>query len=382
MAELELTERELAIIEGRDPNDAVVVDDEQSSTQDSDQDAVDQNNDLDNEPIDQSGDTDEEGSQDDKDVADTSGSKDAASESVSGSGGKPSTQSWLDDSVRQLGRSLDFSDEEMAEFGSRAEFDRATRFIAKRFSGQRQQQADSRQQTTTQQSGQQQAVTQAPPPSGEQSQSGDPLAAIDPEKWREAGYDDRTIELVRSHRELLQRQSANEQVLANILRGAQQKEFENFISAFHSELDRREESLFGRSVKDDKLVDLRNTPADANRARVWEAYHVLKNGIEQRARELGRQPEMPSHGALMDQAIRVALGDELSKLEKARFHDKVREQSRRRRPAATQRIATNGTRSSAKNAAQTVTTTTDQIEDLLDNPELKAMYERFQEDNS
>lgn len=385
MAELELTEREMAIIEGNDPNDAVVVDDEQDSSQDANSEVVDQNDDLHNEPISQSGNNDEDGSQDDKDVGKPSGGKEAASESVSSFDKKPKPQSWLDDSVRQLGRSLDISDEEMAEFGSRAEFDRATRFIAKRVSlpGARQQtQAPAQTQAGQSQSGQQQQQGQQPQ-GGSQAEGDDPLAMFDPERWREAGYDERTVAMVESHRRTLQRLAEQEESQKHIINGLLANQKSRFEDEFDSELDSHEGELFGKFFENGKRGTLDpNSPHYQNRAKVWEAYHTLVNGIRSRAAELGRQAEMPPTKTLIEQAKRIALGDQLSKIEKTRFHDKVREQSRRRRPAATQRVATTQTRANAKNSARTVTTTTDQIEDLLDNPELQAMYERFQEDNS
>lgn len=389
MAELELTDREIAIAKGEDPDAVSLVtpDDESLNGEAGGDSVIDNERDaeFDNESAD-----DETDSQGDREVAMQPGSKDAASESRSGNGGqsKPasSEKTWLDDSVRQLGRSLEMTDEELAEFGSREEFDRATRILSKRFfsaggqqagaNGQGQpnqgQQATGQQQTTQpgQQSGQQQ--------SGQQD---DPLSMFDPEEWRKAGYDEKTVAMVESHRQTLIRLAQQEESQKHIINGLLANQKSRFEDEFDSVLDSQEKELFGQFFENGqrRVLDPKSNEYQ-NRAKVWEAYHILVGGIRQRAEETGRQVELPPTKVLIEQAKRVALGDQLSKLESRRLSEKVREQSKRRRPAATHRTATTQTRNNAKQKP-TATTTADQIDDLLDNPELKAMWDRMQDDN-
>jgi hypothetical protein len=362
---IELTEREIAIAQGQDPDAEIVDTGSQSEGSDTGDTQADSNPDSSIEDT---------GSQDGQDGSSASGSKDAASEPVvpdsGATGQKPPAddRSWLDETTKTLSKVYGMTDEDLAEFKSREDFDRTTRIIERRLLS-----------SVQQNNGQEPAGKVTPPPTQPttpETPPADPLAEFDPANWE--GYDDKTKKMVQSHREALERLARVEQSSQEIVRLAQEADRKRYLDFFHDTTDGLEEGLFGRTLKEGKPAEL-NPEHNANRAKLWEAVHTLTAGIEARARETGAQPSMPPFKILLDRAAKLAFGDQLQKIERDRQTSKIREQSKLVRKVATHRTSSGSGRSPNGRFTQAAAGPQETVSALVENPQLKAMWDGFQD---
>jgi hypothetical protein len=348
---LELTEREEAIARGEDP-DVVAASNEPESGAD---DAVET-------PA-----AEVDGSQDGQDGSTESGSTEAASES-SAEQVKPGTDktsaTWLDDNVKSLGTAYGMTDEDFAEFKSREDFDRTARIFARRLMETGKQGATQTESTP--------ATTQTPPATSTAQEP--PVDPFDPKNWE--GYDEKTLDLVKSHRETLEKLAKQEQAVTSIVAQAQQADRERYLNFFHSSVDALEPELFGRTIKDGKVVAL-DQKSDANRAKLWEAVHTIQAGIESRAQQAGKAPVLPPFSELLDSAKRLVFSNELRSAEQSKRSNAIREQAKTRRPAASHRTV--GSMGRKPNGQfESGATINDTVSALAKDPQLMSLWNSMQ----
>lgn len=346
--ELKLTERELAIARGEDPDVFVAEQEVETPTETAESEATETNDSQDG----QDGQS-HEGSTE-------SGSKDAASESEVADT-KPA-DSWIDDGVKQLGAAFGMADEDLADFKSREEFDRAARVFARRA-------------LEAGKAPNQPATPEVKPESKTETEK--PVDEFDPDAWKAEGYDEKTIKLVKSHREAMERLAKQEEAIAAIHQQAAEVDRNRYLNFFHTSVDSLEPELFGRSVDKDGRVTPLDAKANENRAKLWEAVHTIQAGIETRAAQSGKAPVIPPFAELLNSAKQLVFANELRQMNESKRSNAIREQAKTRRPAAAHKTAPRTAK--GQFTKQDQMTISDQARTLAEDPRLASLWEQLQE---
>lgn len=287
---------------------------------------------------------------------------DSGKDAATGDGGD-----WITDADVELGKSYGFTRDRMkVVFGSREEFERQARAFD--------------QELTSRPPARPPARRPPPPkpPAGGQKEPPKPPEEIDldPEKFKEEGYDQRTIELVKFNRQLKQELEQMKPAFRHYvlqtqraMAQANERATAEFREAFHDQLDGEPEELFGRSMDGEKKPVKLTPEQHENRRKVWEAVHHIGSAIQREAAARGERAVMPSPAALRRRAMNMVFGEELSRLRVNKYKREVAEQSRQRRPAAG---APRRTRVSAQQGVDEVTA-------IANDPEVVAAWNSYQE---
>lgn len=301
---LELNDRELAIARGDDPNDVLSKD---VSITDASPDVEEE--------------TQEEVTEEQASEAEDSTEADQESSQEEAEGGTDAADTWLDDSMRELGRSYGLSDEELGRFSNADEFRRAALLFDKRLT------PEARQQT--------------PPPKTEETQETpeeepDELS-LDPEKYREAGYDDETIAIVKYAADLRSRHDALAQQVEALNKHHQEQEATRVIAAFHDAVDELDEGRYGRSMDKNGRPRTLTKEHDEARHQLWDAAATMRDYLMRQAQQTGGQ--MPSDKVILQRAEHMAFGEAIAQSQTDRIKKDIQAQSRKRRPVANARPA-------------------------------------------
>lgn len=338
---IELTDREMAIINDQDP-DAIVND-----TPEGDEPVADST---------------------DGEVSDDPVTEDVVSEDNSADN---DSSSWLDDDAVELGSSYGLTKEDMQSFASQDEFNRAARLIDRQFAtaGRQTQEAPQAPAAPAQPAQQQPQVAQ---PSGQQQAPEE--ISLDPQRYIDAGYDDDTVALVKAAKamreELDSLKPAFETYVQQQQYQAQVQAQENrhkVLADFHDALDEIDPDIYGVSVDDDGNPIQLSAEAEANRQKAWNEAHIIATGMV----ETGQQP--PSMKILMKRATRYAFADAIEKKNKAEYQRKVAEQSKRRRGSSG--MTNRGTEVAAP------VVDGDDSSSLANHPDLVALWNKMQDEN-
>jgi len=208
----------------------------------------------------------------------------------------------------------------------------------------------------------------APPPEKRAEKTEEPL---DPQKYIDAGYDEEVVSLVKriaDQSSRLESQAKQLDELAEFNRQAvaqqAQESRQYFVDAFHDVLDNMDADRYGRSVVDDGVVALEER-FDGNRRKVYEAVGKIIDSYVAKAPE-GAPPKIPPLQSLVRRAEVAVFGGSQSR------DTRVAEQSKRRRQVA------GSTRRSAPKPKEG---DGDPVMDLVNHPDVVAMWNRFQEEN-
>lgn len=323
---LELTEREIAIAQGLDP-DAV---------EDSDGEVTE---DVTPDPAPQA-----------RQDAETGGDKEVA------------TGAWIDDDARELAKSYGLSDDELSAFASPEEFERAAALIDKKFADAAKQSDES--------------------PAGAKADSEKPAAKpafekIDPQAYIDAGYGEEEVKLAKMLRatqdklEQIETERTGERQAAQ--EAQQQHIYHANLSAFHDLMD-QESDLFGKSVDENGDPVKLGDEEVARREKVWNASVQIVMGAAKLAEQRGQQPEAITWPVLVKRAKALALGDELQSRERDRISNRVRTQASRRRPAP-------GGLKAAKAAKHSGGEQADDMDAIANDPRVVSVWNKYQEEN-
>lgn len=309
---IELTEREIAIIEGRDPD--VVEAGAKEAVKD------DKSAEL-------AADSSEGGSVAGKDAGpDTNGGKDAAS------------PSWFSEDDKSLGESYGLTEDDLRGFASRDEFRKAARLLDKQFAKAAKQPPEAAAEKSAEKpgekAGEKPADTKAKPTEGK---TADEELNLDPEEYEKAGYDNETVKLVKARKADFERIKALEARLARQEQIFQEQEAARSMAHFHQMVDGLDADRYGRAVDEQGRFSKLEQAHDENRRKLFEASDTIIAGIVARARERGEEPVFPTHKALLQRAELLAFGDDIRQQERAKQQKEIAEQSKRRRPAGTVR---------------------------------------------
>jgi len=231
--------------------------------------------------------------------------------------GEPPT-TWVDDETREVASSYGISNADLEDFGSKEEFERATRLFDRQLLAGEQKPAA--------------PVAPAPPKPEPQVPLEAPTAEeqvgkLDVKKYQDAGYDEDTVALVRAHNAMLERVEELNKAQAQVEEARHAEEDRQAIMGFHEAMDALDERRYGRAERGLK------SEQDANREKVYNQTVALHNGMQAHAERLGRQLEPISWAALTKRAERLVFGDEIIAEEKRQYQERVAAQARKRRPA-------------------------------------------------
>jgi hypothetical protein len=268
----------------------------------------------------------------DKEVAPESDSTEVAAEKpVESATVTPAVESWRDADIKSLAKSYGFTDDELNEFGSKAEFNRATRLIDRQLVARRQV-AES------------QAVEKTTAPAVEK-----PVSLV--ERMKAKGFDEDSIEIARQLEE-------NNKQLQDIATRSQLAESQREFNYFHGIVDGMSEKLFGRATDSAGRPVQLSEAANENRRKLYEAADMIAEGINARAQKLGVNPSMPPMHEIVRQAGAMVFAKEILAEERAAFVKQVAAQSKNRRPVA-------GSRPTASGGTLQKPTSDDSIESIV-----------------
>lgn len=317
---MELTERELAIAEGKDPE----VKDETPATEVVEESKV-------------SG--EQEAAQEEAQA------EEPADEVTDDGSTEAPPETWVDTDQELIGATYGLSREDLEQFSSKEDFARAVRLL------------DRVKPAKTEPAKEEPAKTEA--------------ELLDEEKFKKAGYDEDTIEVIRRYNALAKEQqelrSWREQVEARHAAEIQSRE----IASFHAMVDSMDESRYGRvTSKDGSYQDIKASQ-DENRRRLFDSAQRYISDLQARASRNGVEFKMPSPKAILEAAEAYEFRDEL----KTQTVQKIKEQSKTRRPVASSPPP-------ARRAALPKNPTTEELAHYYANaPEIKKLWDEMVQEN-
>lgn len=270
---------------------------------------------------------------------------------------------WFSDEDKEYAQSYGISEEDLRAFPNRGAFRQAASVIDK--------------QTV-------QLGRPAEEAKGEPEAKKEDLIPIDPDALAAEGYDEKVVGLakaMKAEREarLAERESSKKELEeikayhAHIQQQELQQAHVRKVHEFHDALDSQEESLFGRSVDASGKPKPLTTLEDANRRAVYEAAEELREGIIARAQKLGKQPEVPSTKVLVQRAAQMVLGQDLLKIEREKHTKQLAAQAAKRRPVG----ATKPTASAAAHKSEPLTLE-EQVKAIANSPAVVKAWENPQ----
>ena len=325
MAELELTERELAIAHGDDPDSTPPVEPEEVEAEATEEPtAIEDASPPTEEPV---------------EIAET-------------------PASWLTAEVKELGQSYGLSDDEISSFASQDEFDRAARLFDRNL---------------VKQSKAPEPVVPAPVKAEEKPAEVPATLDLDPEKYKEAGYDEDTVNLVRFAKSQQEKLDQLNQQMETFRQSQVQERQHREIIAFHDAVDQLDSKRFGRSVDEKGRPVPLSKEADAERRRLFEAKAEIESALAAKARAAGEEPQFIPMSVLIQRAHKYGFSDEIEADRKEQLQKDLKAQSRRRRPVSVNR-PTNG-------KVQRRDEPNNPVDDLLANETIAARFKQYQEEN-
>lgn len=324
--ELELTEREIAVAKGENPdavaepqveNTEVVTDDVQP------------------EPVEQD-----------------------AGQEVEDQGTDAQARDWVDEDAKSVAKSYGLSEDDMKSFQSKEEFTRFSAFFDK--------------QLTKQEPPKQEEVKPAAVKSDAEEDYN-----IDLDRLRNEGYDDETLRIARAakkafeeNKALLERLSPLESSFKQMQEHHERQIAQQRAEAFHTEVDSLNQDLFGRARGEDGRFRPLDQKFSDNRKKLYEAAETIVHGITRRAELLGIEPEIPAPKVILQRAMNLQFAEDIVGAEKAKIHSQLKSQSARRRPVGTSKAATPSTNPNA-----------DPVKSIANDPSIVAAWAKFTQEN-
>jgi hypothetical protein len=325
MAVAELTEREITIAQGLDP-DAV----DSSVEQDADSDVA----------------ADPVSVQAEETVTNEADAVSEGSEEV----GKeaPASADWLDDSTREVALSYGLSEDEVKEFSSQAEFNRFSRMMDKQFTSL----------------GSQKIAPKQEPVAPQESNDLD-LSKFDPET-----YDPETIQLVKYAKETREELNRIKQETEVLMMAQRQVEQTRQVNEFHNVVDSLGDDRFGKTVDESGNIQPLSAAANELRKRVFESAAILAAGIIKRAEDAGTQANLPPMPVLVKRAYQMEFAQDIAARERKSVQNKITAQSKLRRPVAGHR-----------GVAAAPAAGRDEAQRLASNPAIVKAWKQFHAEN-
>ncbi len=366
-AQIELTDREIALCQGLDPDakpSEAVQDATEVANDTANSGANPAANDANQEVVKDGG-------------AGASGANDGAASGqpanrdvLSNGGGKDAAGSaWLKAEHQELAKSFGIPSDDLRQFSSADEFSRAMRLVQGHVAAQAMRAQDK-------------VELKAPEPEAKPAEKSNKLQKLDLEKLKAQGYGQDELDLFAKQNELIdyieQRDNEAKELAQRFARHEQamaQQEQTRQSDAFHDAVDALGEGRFGKSIdREGRLIPLSEAEDSARRKLYGTVERLAKLAVLE-ARESGQTPKLPPLSTLVRQAQQIAFADEIRADERRRVQDDITEQSKKRRPVAAGR-APNG-----QFAKATSESPNDAAKELANNPEIVAFWNKTQEAN-
>ncbi len=338
---LELTDRELALCQGEDP-DAKPVEVPEAVTAEVQDGAVAEGQEV--TPVEQ-----------------------PVKEDVTGGSKEAAGSSWLKPEHTELAKGYGLSEDDVKSFSSPEEFSRATRLLDKQLLAIKPAQPAAVQATPAE------VVAEAK----ESTKTG--MKKLDLEKLKSEGYDNHSLELFANHNDLVDHIEKQEQRFSALERAAVQAESQRVSDTFHDIVDSLGDKRFGKSVGADGKPVQTTEAEEASRRKLWETVEELTYGHIARQRATGKQEPLPPLPAMIRRANAVAFAEEIRADDKRKQEQSIREQSNKRRPVASGR-GVDG-RFSKQPSESSGDPVTEGSKAIASNPAVVAMWNKFQEAN-
>jgi hypothetical protein len=228
-------------------------------------------------------------------------------------------EDWLTPDVASLGKAYGISLDELSEFKSREEFDRAISFWERR-SEQREEEPAKKKED------------------GELRET-DENGFINPDYYEKNDFDDATVALVKSLR-------ATQEEAFSLRQYTMQQQQQQELNAFHDAVDAYDPEFYGMTIDDTgRPVNIEQAAADRRSALLGEAYAVADR-IAKRQRSSGQEVQLPPWRSLIQQADKILFGRE-REAQKKQATARIAAQSKKRRPVS----STAATRPTARRKA-------------------------------
>lgn len=269
----------------------------------------------------------------------------------------PAGESWIDRDALTLAHAYDLTEDDLKGFSGADEFRRAVTIFerqAAKFRG------------AEGQAGQQPPAQNAKQPESAAAEGELPSLNLDDYK-PEDGWDDKSRKIVEVAKALQDQVTLQQQWIEHQQQQAVMLYQQQQAVQFHSALDQNQDR-YGRLFGDDGALGKLDTAKDAARRKVYDAYVTIHQGLVQR----GQNPP-PMH-VLLKQAEYMAFGPELATQAREKVSRAVAAQSARRRPAAGRPMRTEaGATGRASGEAS------DPAKDLANHPEIVKLWGQLTE---
>lgn len=335
--QFELTDRELAIARGEDPDGLPAESPESAATDGNEEHSH-------SEP---EGEQATEGS--------TATGKEAAAE----------PNSWVTDDLAELAEAYSMTREDLAQFSTKDQFLATAKMFDRAGLSK----------LTTQQAPAEPGKELAAEEAVKKSQK------LDREAYVKSGYSEQELALVDAFNAEIDRREQLEKQLAEQTKHfdswkqeREEAERQRSIESFHDAADTMEEWLFGRSLDKNGRVVVLSDDQNKNRAALHNAAHAVRQMFEQ-AIAGGQQITMPSERAILQRAKHMVFGSAIAERERADLQKSISDQSKRRRPAGTRPVRPVG--GAKKPAAKSPE---EMAVDVANDPDVVSAWEKLQEE--
>jgi hypothetical protein len=209
--------------------------------------------------------------------------------------------------------------------------------------------------------------SEAKPPAGA-------VEKIDPQKYIDEGYNDETVAMARAARDAQDRTEALEREFRefqqSLLQTQAKTQEAQLAEMFHTAVDQLDATRYGRAFDDSGNPQKLDPSVDANREKLWKTADLIVEGIKKEAALTGKQPVIPALHVVLKRAEQFAFSKEILEAERKAMQDKIASQSKRRRPAA--------------GRSRTVTPPpekpADQVQTIMSHPSMVKLFKKMDED--
>ena len=273
---------------------------------------------------------------------------------------------WYNDQHRQLASQYGMSEADLRDFSSAAEFERAQRIVDRNLANLYRQ-------------------GQVKQPEAEKKPAEEPkspLEKIDIEKLKAAGYDDEALQIASRHNQVvdftLAQQKAVEQMQSQFSQyqnQLSQNDHNRRMEAFHDAVDALGDRRYGKSLDSRGVPQQISKDEDGARKRLYDEADMVAAVYLERARRTGGQ--MPPLSTILKQANQNLFGEEIRAEERKKVAQDALEQSKLRRPTSGHR----GPDGRFTKTTESPLTPAEEANRVANIPELVSMWNKFQEQN-
>ena len=216
-------------------------------------------------------------------------------------------------------------------------------------------------------------------PKAEEADAEEEELDLDPEKYAQEGYDDDTVKLVKYTKKLKDELSELRESVKQVQQLEAKRQHQRQLDDFHEACDSLPEEIVGRSVdKSGEYVKLAEKASEA-RKQIWEKATELYNSEVKKALRVAKKnntdPEFPDLREITKNAAEVVFAKQLREIDRKKIRQEIEDQSKKRRPAAG---------GSARREFVPIgekRTDVDPVKAMANDPRIVKFWEKAQEEN-